>query len=251
MNETQPQQRGTIRLDALVMDPATQIRSVTSVSTAGEYREAMRAGAVFPPITVAQVDPENPDKGFVLIDGWHRVAATQALGLATIDAILITGATPKEYRWLAAENNRVHGLRLTNADKREVFRAYVQAGKHRLANRGNRIKSAREMARDLQGIVSDRRVPVWMQQDFPKVYRAMQVGRLEENPGADFGRKDRDLRMVELATTTLIQFRAAFAAIKSKEQQQALLTEITRAAQDTARLATGTRDLPAIIPDEF
>lgn len=107
------------------------------------------------------------------------------------------------------------------------------------------------MARDLQGIVSDRRVPVWMKQDFPKVYRAMRDGGLEENPGADFGKKDRDQIHAGLATTALVQFRAAFAAIKSKGQQHALLTEITKAAQDTAKLATGTRELPAIIPDEF
>ncbi|WP_156936359.1 ParB N-terminal domain-containing protein [Mesorhizobium sp. LNJC394B00] len=243
--------RVTIRLDGLVMDPATQIRQETNAATVKQYRDAMRAGAVFTPITVAPVDPQDPDKGFVLIDGWHRVTAVQALGGATIDAVVVTGATPNEYRWIAAEKNRTHGLRLTSADKREVFRAYVQAGRHRMENRGRRVKSAREMARDLQGIVSDRRIPVWMQQDFPKVYRAMRAGGLEKNPGSDFGRKDRDVIHAELATTALVQFKASFSAIRSKEQQQALLVEITRAAQDVAKVATGGRELPAVIPEDF
>lgn len=253
MSQTSPARelRVTIRLDGLVLDPATQIRQETSAATVRQYRDAMRAGAVFTPITVAPVDPEDEDKGFVLIDGWHRVAAVQALGGVTIDAVVVTGVSPNEYRWIAAEKNRTHGLRLTSADKREVFRAYVQAGRHRMENRGRRVKSAREMARDLQGIVSDRRIPVWMRQDFPKVYRAMRGGGLEENPGSDFGRKDRDVIHAELAATALVQFKASFSAIRSKEQQRALLVEITKAAQDAAKVATGGRELPAVIPEDF
>ncbi|MES0129417.1 ParB N-terminal domain-containing protein [Mesorhizobium sp. M0029] len=243
--------RITIRLDGLVMDPATQIRQETSTVTVHQYRDAMRAGVVFPPITVAPVDPQDPDKGFVLIDGWHRVTAVQALGGATIDAVVAVGAKPNEYRWIAAQNNRSHGLRLTSADKREVFKAYVQAGRHRMENRGRRVKSAREMSRDLQGIVSDRSIPGWMLKHFPKVYRAMRAGGLEENPGSDFGRKDRDVIHAGLATTALVQFKAAFTAIRSKEQQHALLVEITRACEDVAKVATGSRELPAVIPEDF
>ena len=240
----------TINLEALVLDPNTQIRAETCTTTTREYRENMRLGAVFPPITVAQVDPEDRERGFVLIDGWHRVTATKALGRPTIDALVLPGVTPKEYRWQAAQANRRHGLRLSRGDRREVFKAYVQAGKHRVG-RGTRIKSAREMAKDLEGIVSDRRIPVWMRQDFPKVYRAMQGGGLEENPGSDFGRTDMDITNLQLAADALTQFKASFRAIRSLELKEALIMEITKAAQDVVEVASGKRALPAVQADEF
>ncbi|MDW9354624.1 hypothetical protein GOA97_01920 [Sinorhizobium meliloti] len=237
---------GLIRLDSLVMDPVTQIRRETCKKTIKEYQAAMRAGAEFPPITVAQVDPEDETKGFILIDGWHRVLAAKALGLIQINARVISETDPKRYRWIAAQGNRSHGLRLSREDKREVFRAYVKAGEHR-TGRGTRIKSAREMARDLQGIVSDRRIPEWMKQDFPKVYRAMLGSGLEQNPEADFGKKDMDETYSQLATAALDQFKASFHAIKDRSQRQGLLEAIVRTAEDVS----GGRALPVITPDEF
>lgn len=237
---------GLIRLDGLVLDPATQIRSETSRATIKEYQEAMRAGVEFPPITVTQADPEDDARGFILIDGWHRVLAAQALGLAQINATVISETDPRRYRWLAANGNLSHGLRLTRKDRREVFRAYVQAGEHR-TGRGTRIKSAREMARNLQGIVSDRRIPEWMKQDFPKVYRAMLGGGLEENPDANFGWKDADEIYAQLATTALDQFKASYHAVNDPGQRQHLLEAITRAAQEVA----GGRMLTVLTPEEF
>ena len=114
---------------------------------------------------MTRVDPDDESKGFILMDGWHRVQATQLNGWNHIRARIISVASPKEYRWIAAKGNRTHGIRLTRADRREVFRAYVEAGEHRKGRRG--FKSAREMARELQGIVSHVYVPVWMKQDSP------------------------------------------------------------------------------------
>jgi len=237
---------GTIHLDGLVMDPTTQIRGNTSSGTVREYQDAMRAGAEFPPITVAPVDPEDDAKGFVLIDGWHRVLAAQALGLVQIAAQVIPETNPRRYRWLAAQGNRSHGLRLSRSDKREVFRAYVQAGEHR-TGRGTQIKPARQMARDLQGIVSDRRIPEWMKQDFPKVYRAMLRSGLEQNTEGDFGSKDMDERYTQLATNALEQFTASFMAIKDRDQRGELLEAIMKTAQKVA----GGRTVPVIEPDDF
>lgn len=244
-DNTQATRTITINLDALVLDPSTQIRSKTFMAMAREYREAMRAGAHFPPVTVAQVDPEDHERGFVLIDGWHRVTATKELGRGTIDAVVAEGATPEQYRWLAAQSNRTHGLRLDRKDRREVFRAYVQAGQHR-TGRGRQIKSAREMARDLEGIVSDRRIPEWMRQDFPHIHKAMKGGGIEENPGADFGKTDMDAEIARIAADCLTEFKACFRTIKSTDLQEDLLRQITETARDVAEVSTGQRTLPAL-----
>jgi uncharacterized ParB-like nuclease family protein len=237
---------GLIPLDSLIRDPEVQIRKKTCKKTVKEYQAAMAAGVEFPPITVAMVDPEDASKGFTLIGGWHRVEAVQGFGRSHIKASVIPSTDPKRYRWMAAQDNLSHGLRLSREDKREVFRAYVKAGEHR-TGRGNRIKSARDMGRDLQGIVSARRIPEWMRQDFPKVYRAMLGGGLEENPEADFGRKDMDETYSQLAAAALDQFKASYHAIKDREQRQGLLEAILRAADDVA----GGRPLPVITPEDF
>ncbi|GEC31465.1 hypothetical protein N181_01020 [Sinorhizobium fredii USDA 205] len=242
---------GIIRLDSLVMDPALQIRSSTSAATVAEYRDAMRAGVEFPPITVAAIDPMDDLKGFRLVDGWHRVLAAQKIGLGRISTAIVDETDPKRLRWLAANANRSHGLRLGRKDRRLVFRAYVQAGEHRHKDRGQRVKSAREMARDLQGIVSDRRIPEWMRQDFPKVYEAMQKGGLEENPGADFGKSHPDERHRELAHHSLSQFTAAFRALTSDAYKAELLDSITSATRDVAIITTGEDVGPTFVSDEF
>ncbi len=242
---------GIIRLDALVMDPALQIRSTTAASTVAEYRDAMRTGVEFPPITVAAIDPEDQMKGFKLIDGWHRVLAAKKLGIERFSATIVDESDPKRMRWLAATANRSHGLRLNRKDRRSVFRAYVQAGEHRHKDRGQRVKPAREMARDLQGIVSDRRIPDWMRQDFPKVYETMQKGGLEENPGADFGKSHPDERHIELANYSLAQFTAAFRATRSNVHRAELLNSITNAARDVSLITIGKDTAPTIEPDDF
>ncbi len=242
---------GIIRLDSLVMDPALQIRSATSAATVAEYRDAMRAGVEFPPITVAAISPMDDLKGFRLIDGWHRVLAAQRIGLGRVNATIVEEIDPRRLRWLAATANRGHGLRLGRKDRRSVFRAYVQAGEHRYKDRGQRVKSAREMARDLQGIVSDRRVPEWMRQDFPKVFEVMQKGGLEENPVADFGKGHPDERHLELARHSLIQFTAAFRAITSDTYKAELVDSITTATRDVAFIAIGEDVSPTFVSDEF
>lgn len=242
---------GEIRLDSLVMDPALQIRSGTSMGTVKEYRDAMRSGVEFPLVTVAAIDPADDLKGFVLIDGWHRVLAAKKIGLGRITATIVAETEPKRLRWLAAAANRSHGLRLGRKDRRSVFKAYVQAGEHRHKDRGQRVKSAREMAKDLQGIVSDRRIPEWMRQDFPKVYEAMQKRGLEENPGADFGKGHPDEHHLELAHHSLAQFTAAFRAITSDTYKTELVDSITTATRDATFIANGRDVSPTFMSDEF
>jgi hypothetical protein len=86
-----------------------------SKATAGEYAEAMRAGAVFPPVVVF-VDPKG---AHWLADGFHRCAGAELAGLAEVAADVRQGSR-KDALLYAASANASHGLRRTNADKRRA-----------------------------------------------------------------------------------------------------------------------------------
>ena len=110
----------TIAIARIRLDGGTQIReALYDNATLQEYRDAMEAGAKFPPIHVI----EDGDDLW-LVDGFHRVAAANALGYRTIDALSRPG-TLEEAQWAACAANR--GLMRTNADKRA---AVVSALKH-------------------------------------------------------------------------------------------------------------------------
>ncbi|MGO7426913.1 hypothetical protein ACCT09_45995, partial [Rhizobium ruizarguesonis] len=162
----------TIVLDlgALLMLQETQIRERTERYTVRRYAEQMAGGAEFPPIKVTRTDPSDETKGYTLVDGWHRVEATKVNGGRTIVAEVVV-ARPEEIAWLAVIANRSHGLqlKLTRVVRRGIFRAYVRAGKHR-SGRGRRVKTASDMAQDLNGIVSRRQLPSWMAAYFPAIY---------------------------------------------------------------------------------
>lgn len=238
---------GTIPLDRLVLDENTQVRAETDPGTVKEYYQHMKVGAVFPPILVARVDAQDENKGFILIDGWHRVRATQRLGQGYIAATISDETDPRKFAWIAAARNMIHGLRLTRDDKRKVFKSYVKAGEHR---KGRRLKSAREMSRDLGGIVSDRRIPEWMRQDFPSVFREM-TGIEVQNPDADFGRVQPDERHGELASSALRDFKAAFLAIGSATIRADLLAEAQKMLHEVSPEVAATGSSPIFTPDEF
>lgn len=145
-----------------------QVRTRTDAGVVKRYAQAMRAGAEFPPIIVADVDGV-----LLLVDGFHRVSAMSALGISETPAVIVKSATIAEARWLAGKANLSHGFNLKARERRSVFQAYVHASQHRKGT-GKRgpLKSYREMGSDLGGIphTSVRR---WMQRDFPSVFLAM------------------------------------------------------------------------------
>jgi hypothetical protein len=110
----------TVAISRIKINGGTQIReALYDNATLEEYRDAMEAGATFPPIFVVE-DGDN----LWLVDGFHRVAAAQALGRKTIDANVREG-TLEEAQWLACSANR--GLLRNHKDKRA---AIVAALKH-------------------------------------------------------------------------------------------------------------------------
>jgi len=106
----------TVELAKLTQDPELQCRAKgVNRATVAEYAEAMRSGAVFPPITVFR----DAKGGMLLADGWHRVEAAQRAGLLELPAEIRDGGR-KEALLFSAGSNASHGLRRSNADKKRA-----------------------------------------------------------------------------------------------------------------------------------
>ena len=113
-----------------------QTRDGLANAVVKDYAESARAGSKLPPVTVIRETVPAPDPAapaphpdadasvrlrYYLVDGYHRVAAAERLGLTTIDAEVIDGDFTAALR-LALKANAEHGLRRTNADKRNALR---------------------------------------------------------------------------------------------------------------------------------
>jgi ParB-like chromosome segregation protein Spo0J len=90
--------------------------------TVSDYKTAMLAGAVFPPIVVFR-----DQKGASwLADGFHRCAAAEAAGMVALPVDLRVGSR-RDALLFAASANAAHGLRRTNADKRRAIELVLAA----------------------------------------------------------------------------------------------------------------------------
>ena len=103
-------------ITGIVVDPSVQVRACTDPGTVAEYADAYLAGEVFPPVIVF-LDPDG--KRYWLADGFHRVEAAIAAGLAEVDAEVRHGG--KRHAMLyAAGANAQHGLPRKPEDKRRA-----------------------------------------------------------------------------------------------------------------------------------
>lgn len=164
MTKEAPPKTAEVAIEELLRDPRYQVRKKLDDATVGRYAKNYRAGTPMPPVKVAMVGGVP-----VVIDGWHRLAALDTLGILTVDVEVIE-ATPKEARWLAAKANLAHGLPLKGSELREVFRAYVRAGEHlETTKHGKRLKSYRAIGAELGR--THPTIRAWMQRDFPRIAR--------------------------------------------------------------------------------
>ena len=167
---------GPERIDEIVVDDSLQVRHRLDLGTVQKYAEAYRAGVVLPAVKVALFEGTIP----MLVDGWHRLAALRKLGIGTVEVeVVAQKATMREIRWLAAEANTKHGLPLTRKEMENVFKAYVQAGKHW---KKGRLKPWREISRELGGR-SHNTIGSWFKKHFPKIYRNYQNEELSKKTG--------------------------------------------------------------------
>jgi hypothetical protein len=103
-----------IALSDIRTDGGTQPRAALDTDTISEYADDMTEGAQFPPVTV-YYDGET----YWLADGFHRVAAATRIEVREIDAEILQG-THRQAVLHSVGVNATHGLRRTNADKRQA-----------------------------------------------------------------------------------------------------------------------------------
>lgn len=103
-----------VTIDSLRLDGGTQPRTRLDKNISREYRDDIKAGAIFPPIGVVF---DGTD--YWVWDGFHRVEAHRLAGRETIQAEVRQG-TRRDAVLLAAGANAGHGWRRTNEDKRRA-----------------------------------------------------------------------------------------------------------------------------------
>lgn len=104
-----------VLLDSVRVDANTQVRARIDEAVVEAYAEAMRGGAVFPPVVLFHDGNQH-----YLADGFHRTLATQRVGFTTISAEVRKG-TQQDALWFALGANTLHGKQLTKDDKRHAI----------------------------------------------------------------------------------------------------------------------------------
>jgi hypothetical protein len=108
--------------------------------------QAIRSREYFPPIKVAKIG-----KALYVIDGYHRLEASNDAGCSTITAEVATMSlsAAKDFALLA---NTRHGKNLKPRDKALIFDTYVEREKH-LDARGN-VKPSRVIEAEINHVYS-------------------------------------------------------------------------------------------------
>ena len=145
-----------------------QMRSGLDRKLIVRLADAYKAGEPIEPIKVAQVDGVS-----ILVDGFHRVAAMESIGLGWWTTMANVQKTTRQGAFqMAARANLTPGKALTRKETRKAFKTFVKNGGHRDGKR-KPPKSYRVIARELGvGHVTIRR---WMKEDFPEV--AAELGK--------------------------------------------------------------------------
>ena len=113
-----------------------------------KYGQAMRQGAIFPPILLTRLEGK-----VLLIDGWHRLEARKQLGQKEVDAEFIECADKDEALVQAVKANQTHGYPMMFSDFLRVAEQLRQNG-HKVVEIAQLLKmDERELAKHLKARV--------------------------------------------------------------------------------------------------
>jgi hypothetical protein len=163
--------KASLALEHIVCEPRVSARKCIDRAHAQALFNAVRAEADIGELVVARVEG-----CLSVIDGFHRFHALLRSGAERANFLILPGdLTLDEARWLSAALNWKAQLKLSNAERKDGFKAYIKAGGHvRLAtSRGtpDRYKSYREIAVELG--VPKSTVFRWIEKCFPSLAEAM------------------------------------------------------------------------------
>lgn len=121
-----------VKISELVLDHDVYPRQNISHVTVSAYKEALQAGASFPPIEIQRIIDVDGIEKTVLLDGVHRFLAFNEAGLESIeasywkDAVLDKKENLNELRLESAFRNIQHGDRLSLSDRNFQARRIVE-----------------------------------------------------------------------------------------------------------------------------
>ena len=105
-----------IKIDEIVFKEELYPRISVNYITVGNYADKMKTGVKFPPIIVGRINGE-----MILVDGYHRILATQRLDEEYLKAEVRQYGTLLELFEDAINLNSSHGLPLSSADNVKIL----------------------------------------------------------------------------------------------------------------------------------
>lgn len=112
-----------VALDDIVLDERCQTRAILNQEAVTEYKETYEAEEVtLPALQVAQVGDD-----LLLLDGFHRLAGARSAGKSFIRVEVVEKCDLGRALWLASAMNQGHGVRRTNADKRQAVKLALES----------------------------------------------------------------------------------------------------------------------------
>lgn len=112
-----------VPLDDIVLDERCQPRAILNQEAVTEYKELYEEEEVeLPALQVVDVEGD-----MVLIDGFHRLAGARSAGKSFVRVEVVEEGDLGQALWLASAVNQGHGVRRTNADKRQAVRLALES----------------------------------------------------------------------------------------------------------------------------
>lgn len=120
MKELKEQVGKRISIKDIVIDKEYYPRRNWDWFTVMIYAKSIKADVnnKFPPLKVAEVEGV---KGYVLIDGWHRLKAYLSNKIEKVDCIIYRGYSKKELYLEAVKSNLTHGKSYNVGDKIKII----------------------------------------------------------------------------------------------------------------------------------
>lgn len=175
--QLQTNEKLRVHIDSIIVDIMFQCRDEMPYWRINNYRNIYNNNQDMGDLLVGR-----RGKGFVLLDGFHRLAALRLIGETWVN-VEVTTEPEKDWKWLAAKANMGHGAGLRSKEIRKAFRIFMKT-KQNVTNEFGRLMTYREIAEQFP-TKTFKTIYNWMQEDFPEVAKLMSDKELSLKQGKD------------------------------------------------------------------
>jgi len=181
MKKQQEQQKTNeklkVRVDSIIVDMKFQCRDEMPYWRINSYRNIYNNNQDMGALLVGR-----RSKGFVLLDGFHRLKALKLIGAKWVN-VEVTNEVEKNWRWIAAKANMGHGAGLKTKEVRKAFRIFIKT-KQNVADDLGMLMTYREIAEHFPA-KTYKTIYNWMQEDFPETAKLMSDKGISLKQGKD------------------------------------------------------------------